>query len=177
LCHAFDTLQDTDWFIVVDAGSEVEPGFLPAMRQAMGDGVHAVQCRLGVRDALETLRGALADLALGACNMVRHRGRAALGLSAGILGDGFAVSRRALQLVPYRAADTAEDGDYHHRLLEAGLKVHWVDHATVRGDVPGKRLHALLGMPVNMVWKSCLAAATWQAARRNAVSSRSARGR
>jgi cellulose synthase/poly-beta-1,6-N-acetylglucosamine synthase-like glycosyltransferase len=142
LRYAFEALQDADAFIVVDADTDVEPGFLSAMRAALADGADALQCRYGVRDALAHPRAALADVALGAWNVLRPRGRAALGLSAGILGNGFALSRRALQAVPYSADSIVEDVEYHHLLVRAGLRVQWVDDARVRGDMPPARAAA-----------------------------------
>lgn len=139
LRFAFDRLHEADAFIVVDADTDVEPGFMAAMRDALAAGADALQCRYGVRDALANPRTALADVALGAWNMLRPRGRAALGLSAGILGNGFALSRRALQAVPYSADSIVEDVEYHHLLVQAGLRVQWVDNACVRGDMPQQR--------------------------------------
>jgi cellulose synthase/poly-beta-1,6-N-acetylglucosamine synthase-like glycosyltransferase len=139
LRYAFETLHDADGFIVVDADTDVEPGFLAAMRAALAGGADALQCRYGVRDALAHRRATLADVALGAWNVLRPRGRAALGLSCGILGNGFALSRRALQAVPYSADSIVEDLEYHHLLVRAGLRVVWVDGATVRGDMPAAR--------------------------------------
>ena len=81
-------------------------------------------------------------MALGAWNVLRPRGRAALGLSVGILGNGFALSRRALQAVPYSADSIVEDVEYHHLLVRAGLRVRWVDDAQVRGDMPVARAAA-----------------------------------
>jgi len=127
---------------VVDADTDVDPGFLSAMRAALADGADALQCRYGVRDALADRRTALADVALGAWNVLRPRGRAALGLSAGILGNGFALTRRALQAVPYTADSIVEDVEYHHLLVRAGLRVRWVDDAQVRGDMPVARAAA-----------------------------------
>jgi cellulose synthase/poly-beta-1,6-N-acetylglucosamine synthase-like glycosyltransferase len=89
-----------------------------------------------VRDPLASRRATLADVALGAWNLLRPRGRAALGLSAGILGNGFALSRRTLTAVPYTARSIVEDVEYHQLLLRAGLRVGWVDGAEVRGDMP-----------------------------------------
>lgn len=139
LCFAFDTLDDTDWFIVVDADTDVAPGFLAAMRRAMADGADALQCRYGVRDPLVSRRSALTDVALGGWNVLRPRGRAALGLSTGILGNGFALSRRTLQAVPYSATSIVDDVEYHQQLVQAGLRVRWVDDAMVRGNIPQAR--------------------------------------
>jgi 1,2-diacylglycerol 3-beta-glucosyltransferase len=60
----------------------------------------------------------------------------ALGLSVGILGNGFALSRQTLDRVPYTARSIVEDVEYHILLVQLGLRVHWVDTTTVRGDMP-----------------------------------------
>lgn len=136
LRFAFDAISDADWFIVIDADTDVQPAFLAAMRAAMTPGAAALQCRYGVRDPLQSQRNTLTDVALGAWNVLRPRGRAALGLSAGILGNGFALARATLQAVPYSAESIVEDVEYHHLLVRAGLRVRWVDAALVRGDMP-----------------------------------------
>lgn len=132
---AFEQVK-ADWYIVVDADTDVEPGFLAAMRRAMQPGCDALQCRYLVRDALQTRRGTLADIAWAAWNVLRPRGRAGWGLSAGILGNGFALSRATLDRLPYTARSIVEDVEYHILLVRAGMRVRWVDGTTVRGDMP-----------------------------------------
>ena len=139
LRHAFDSLPDADAFIVVDADTDAEPGFLSAMRCALAAGAEALQCRYRVRDAHASRGATLCDVALGAWNVVRPRGRAVLGLSTGILGNGFALTRRVLQAVPYSATSIVEDVEYHHLLVQAGFRVQWVDGAQVLGDMPQDR--------------------------------------
>ena len=142
LQFGFDALPGADWFIVIDADTDVAPGFLAAMRRAMvaagpkSGAADALQCRYGVRDPLASRRATLSDVALGAWNVLRPRGRGRLGLSAGILGNGFAVSRQTLAKVPYSARSIVEDVEYHQMLVRAGLNVRWVDDAWVRGDMP-----------------------------------------
>lgn len=136
LQFGFDACDDADWFIVIDADTDVAPGFLAAMRRGMAAGADALQCRYGVRDPLASRRATLADVALGGWNVLRPRGRAALGCSAGILGNGFALSRRTLQAVPYSARSIVEDVEYHQLLVQSGLRVRWVDDTEVRGDMP-----------------------------------------
>lgn len=135
LQHAFDHIE-ADWYLVIDADTDVEPGFLAAMRRAIDGGADALQCRYLVRDALRSRRGTLAEVAWSAWNVLRPRGRDALGLSAGILGNGFALSRQTLDRVPYLAHSIVEDVEYHVLLVQAGLRVTWVDDALVRGDMP-----------------------------------------
>ncbi len=137
LRHAFAALGDrVDWLLVVDADTDVADNFVGAMRAAMHDSVDALQSRYGLRDPDASSAARLTELALGAWNLLRPRGRMALGLSAGILGNGFALSRRTLDRVPYLAESIVEDVEYHHMLIEAGLRVHFVDATTVLGDMP-----------------------------------------
>ena len=136
LQYAFEQIAGADWFIVIDADTDVERGFLAKMRSAMASGADALQCRYGVRDALSSPRATLADVALGAWNVLRPRGRQALGLSVGILGNGFALSRRTLQALPYSAGSIVEDVEYHQMLVAKGLRVQWVDDTQVRGEMP-----------------------------------------
>jgi len=136
LQFGFDACADANWFIVIDADTDVAPGFLTAMRRGMVTGADALQCRYGVRDPLASRRATLADVALGGWNVLRPRGRATLGCSAGILGNGFALSRRTLQELPYSARSIVEDVEYHQLLVQAGLRVRWVDDTEVRGDMP-----------------------------------------
>lgn len=134
--YAFGAVTDVDWFIVIDADTDVEPGFLAAMRRGMAGGADALQCRYLVRDALDTRRGTLAEVAWSAWNVLRPRGRSVMGLSVGILGNGFALSRGTLDHVGYTARSIVEDVEYHILLVQAGLRVEWVDDALVRGDMP-----------------------------------------
>lgn len=136
LAHAFEKISQVDWFIIVDADTDVAPGFLVQMRAAMRTGADALQCRYLVRDPMASARSKLAEVALSAWNVLRPRGRAAMGLSTGILGNGFALSRATLDRVPYSAHSIVEDAEYHLLLLQSGLRVSWVDDATVRGDMP-----------------------------------------
>ncbi|MEN9630437.1 MAG: hypothetical protein RJA10_3665 [Pseudomonadota bacterium] len=134
--HAFDRIPGVDWFVVVDADTDVEPHFVEALRAHMTPDAAALQCRYLVRDALSSRRGTLSEVAWAAWNVLRPRGREALGLSVGILGNGFALSRQTLAQVPYTARSIVEDVEYHILLVHRGLRVHWVDTTTVRGDMP-----------------------------------------
>jgi cellulose synthase/poly-beta-1,6-N-acetylglucosamine synthase-like glycosyltransferase len=75
-------------------------------------------------------------LAFQAFNVVRPRGRDRLGLSAGIVGNGFALRREVLARIPYGAYSVVEDLEYHLTLVRAGIHVVFVETATVRGEMP-----------------------------------------
>ena len=138
LDYAFRKLmqEDFDAFIVVDADSEISANFLTAIGDAFRGGADAAQCRYMVRNSGDSVRTRLMNVALFGFNVLRPRGRDWLGLSAGIYGNGFALSANTLRAVPYTAASVVEDLEYHLALVRAGLRVQFVDSATVYGDMP-----------------------------------------
>jgi cellulose synthase/poly-beta-1,6-N-acetylglucosamine synthase-like glycosyltransferase len=138
LDFAFERLlrEPFDAFVVVDADSEVNAGFFAAMRAALDAGAQAAQAAyLPLGDALDA-RARLVRLARLAWNVLRLRGRERLGLSVGVLGNGFALTRETLVAVPYRARSIVEDVEYHASLVRAGRRVRFVEDALVRGDMP-----------------------------------------
>jgi len=75
-------------------------------------------------------------LAFQGFNVIRPRGRERLGLSAGILGNGFALHRDVLARIPYGAYSVVEDLEYHLALVRAGIRVEFIDMAAVGGEMP-----------------------------------------
>jgi len=138
LDHAFRILleEDVEAVVVVDADTLVDVGFAPSMRAWLRSGADAVQCRYGVLNAGDSLRTRLMNVALLAFNVLRPRGRAALGASAGIYGNGFALTAETLREVPYDATSVVEDLEYHLRLVRAGRLVRFADDTEVRALMP-----------------------------------------
>ena len=56
-------------------------------------------------------------------NVLRARGRAGLGFSAGVFGNGFALTAATLERVPFTADSIAEDVEYHTQLAARGMRV------------------------------------------------------
>ncbi len=138
LLHAFTSLRPTaDAFMVLDADTVIAPD-LPRRVAAALSKHRAVQCRY---EAIPHLgpRAQLAALAFRAINVVRPRGRQQLGLSCGILGNGFAFRASVLDLVPYNAHSIVEDIEFHLALVSAGIRVHLLDHARLYGEIEGAR--------------------------------------
>ena len=138
LRFAFDSLmpEEFDGFLVVDADSVVSPNLVPEIVGGLVAGADAVQARYRVARPLDSKRKRLMDVELVAFNVLRPKGRDGWGLSAGILGNGFALSRRTLLSVPYSADSIVEDLEYHLLLVNQGKKVRFADMATVYGDMP-----------------------------------------
>jgi cellulose synthase/poly-beta-1,6-N-acetylglucosamine synthase-like glycosyltransferase len=121
---------------VIDADSVVCPGFITAVRQRFLAGAQALQCRYEVNNPQENRRTRLMTLAFRAFNLIRPRGRERLGISAGILGNGFALHRDVLRRVPYGAYSVVEDLEYHLNLVRAGIRVEFLETVVVRGEMP-----------------------------------------
>ena len=123
---------------VVDADTSVAPNFVSVLRRHFGAGAQAVQVRYQVKNAQTSRRTRLLNIANMAFNVLRPRGRQRWGVSAGLLGNGFALSRKTLQAVPYSAASVVEDAEYHLLLLQAGRHVTFANETVVRGDMPAQ---------------------------------------
>jgi cellulose synthase/poly-beta-1,6-N-acetylglucosamine synthase-like glycosyltransferase len=138
LRFAFDQLQAEGFnaFLVIDADSMVSPNLVCEVVERLQAGAAAVQCRYRVANRSASIRTRLMDIAFLAFNVLRPKGREAWGLSAGILGNGFALSGATLQKVPYNADSIVEDLEYHLRLVAASERVEFVDEATVYGEMP-----------------------------------------
>jgi cellulose synthase/poly-beta-1,6-N-acetylglucosamine synthase-like glycosyltransferase len=81
----------------------------------------------------------LAALAIRGFNVIRPLGRERLGLSCGILGNGFAIARTVLETIPYDAFSVVEDLEYHLHLVIAGERVRYLDRARISADFPESR--------------------------------------
>jgi cellulose synthase/poly-beta-1,6-N-acetylglucosamine synthase-like glycosyltransferase len=122
--------------LVVDADSVVSANLIPEVLRSLSDGATAIQCRYEMLSADQTTRGRLASLAFRAFTYIRSAGRDRLGLSAGISGNGFALTARLLDKVPYDAFSIVEDLEYHIQMVRAGESVRFVESATVSSYFP-----------------------------------------
>ena len=125
-------------FLVVDADSVASPNLIAATRTALERGAAATQCRYELE--LPTSRPAtslerLRVLAFRGINVLRARGRAGLGFSAGVFGNGFAVADETLERVPFTVDSICEDLEYHVQLVMARLRVAWVEEAYVHAPL------------------------------------------
>jgi cellulose synthase/poly-beta-1,6-N-acetylglucosamine synthase-like glycosyltransferase len=138
LHFAFQTLEPLgyDCVLIVDADTEVAPNFILSAAGLMRDGAEAVQARYLVSNLEESTRTRLMGLALKAFNVVRPLGRENLGLSVGILGNGFGLRSETLKTVPYLAASVVEDLEYHLSLVRSGRRVSFINETTVFGEMP-----------------------------------------
>jgi cellulose synthase/poly-beta-1,6-N-acetylglucosamine synthase-like glycosyltransferase len=144
LDYAFSLLlsENYDGFIVIDADSRVDEQLISDFQQAFAQGFDAVQCRYRLSNPDASYRAKLQRIAWLAFNELRLLGRERLNVSVGILGNGFALSRKILQAVPYEAGSIAEDMEYHLRLVNSSYQVHFLDTVSVYSDAPNQSANA-----------------------------------
>jgi cellulose synthase/poly-beta-1,6-N-acetylglucosamine synthase-like glycosyltransferase len=121
--------------VVVDADSTVSPGFMAVAQDALSHH-QAFQARYVLAGGRAQTRARLGSLGFLGFNILRPRGRERLGLSAGIFGNGFGFRSEVLARVPYSTTSLVEDLEYHLRLVRAGVRVHFIEQATVISEPP-----------------------------------------
>jgi cellulose synthase/poly-beta-1,6-N-acetylglucosamine synthase-like glycosyltransferase len=135
-----ETAEETV-FVIIDSDTVVASDLLFDIQQAIAFGAEAVQCRYEAIRYNEAgkRKASLAALAFRAFNVVRARGRAQLGLSCGIFGNGFALRADLLTRIPYNAHSVVEDLEYHIALVRSGVRVKYLDYARLQGEITGTR--------------------------------------
>ncbi|HEY4048059.1 MAG TPA: glycosyltransferase family 2 protein [Acidobacteriaceae bacterium] len=138
LRHGFDRAftEGADAVLVIDADSTVSANLIDQVRGALAAGAGAVQCRYEMARSVESAKAQVSALALRAFNRIRPAGRSRLGFSAGILGNGFAVSKSVVRQTPYEALSLVEDLEYHIHLVIGGTRVMFLEEAHVSSELP-----------------------------------------
>jgi cellulose synthase/poly-beta-1,6-N-acetylglucosamine synthase-like glycosyltransferase len=141
LAHGFAhaTSEGMDASLIVDADSTVSPNFIGAVRIALAHGAEAVQCRYEMESSSKRPTTRLTSLAFRGFNVIRPAGRDRLGLSAGILGNGFAVRQSVVGDNSYNSLSVVEDLEFHIRLVLSGKKVHFLNDAKVSSALPSTK--------------------------------------
>jgi Glycosyltransferase like family 2 len=133
---AYATSQGMDASLIVDADSTVSPNLIGIVRKALANGAEAVQCRYEMDCSSKRPTTRLTSLAFRGFNVVRPAGRDRLGLSAGILGNGFAVRQTVVANNSYNSHSVVEDLEFHIKLVLAGKKVQFLSDAKVSSGLP-----------------------------------------
>ncbi len=125
-----------DAYVILDADSVVSQNFLLVMNAHLARGDTVIQSYYGVLNHEESWASALRYAALALYNGLRPRGRDALGLSAGLRGNGMCFTAAVIDRFGWDAFTLAEDAEFHLRLVESGIKVAYAGQATVLAEMP-----------------------------------------
>jgi 1,2-diacylglycerol 3-beta-glucosyltransferase len=129
-----------DLVVVVDADSQMEEHFLSHLNDAYQASCARGQQAIAYQGRYEfepSENGAdwiqhFTIASKSAENSYTYAPRSACGLINLLQGNGFAVSRQALERVPFRAFSIVEDAEYAIQLAAAGVRVQFVNEALVR---------------------------------------------
>ena len=124
-----------DAVVFVDADTTVDPAFLRVVDAHLARGEHAVQGHYAVRDPEGSAVVAFRAAALAARTYLRPLGRATLGGSAGLYGNGMVLRRQLLESRQW-SDHLTEDIELHLRLLMDGIKVAFAPGARVEAEMP-----------------------------------------
>lgn len=125
-----------DAFVVLDADTVVQPNLLNAFDARLQAGSHVVQAYYSVLNAQASAVAGLRYAALAALHYVRPLGRAALGLSCGLKGNGMCFAAPVLERFAWNWFTLAEDVEFHLALVSEGVRVDFAWETTVLADMP-----------------------------------------
>ena len=131
-----DAAGFVDAFVVVDADSIVSPNFLRVMDARLRSGSTVIQSLVQIDDPGASSTGQLRGLAYEFISHVRPLGRRAIGLSAGLRGNGMCIAREVAARFSWNTDSLTEDYELHGRLLTAGIRTAFAPEATVRTQLP-----------------------------------------
>lgn len=123
-------------YVVVDADCEVTRNALAVFNHYLDGGAQSMQCADVVAPHPGAWNSEIVRLAFTLYNIVRPRGRAVIGCSAGLRGNGMCFAAGTLRQVPWKAYSLTEDLEYGLMLLLEGIPVVFAPEAAVVNTMP-----------------------------------------
>ncbi len=129
--------QNYDAFCVLDADNIVRPDFLSRINDAFCSGAKVAKARQFVKNPRDSWVAGCYALYFALNETFFNRSRANLGLSAKLVGTGFAVHRDVLQrLGGWNTSTIAEDAEFAAQCAALGERVCWVPDALTYDEAP-----------------------------------------
>ena len=130
-------LDGFDAICVFDADNVAAPDYLARMNDAFSAGACVAKGRLRVLNARDSAVAGCYALYFGIFDWFFNRSRAALSMSAKLVGTGFAVSLSFLNKAGgWNTGTLAEDAEFSALCAELGEKVWWVPEAVSFDEAP-----------------------------------------
>ena len=124
-----------DAFCVFDADNEPDPGFLAAMDASLVS-ARAAKSRILSKNHESTWVSACYEIYFCFANRFLNRARENLGLSARIIGTGFALRRDYLEQHPFSSETITEDAELFAALSAHGERVAFCERAVTYDEDP-----------------------------------------
>lgn len=124
-------------FCVFDADNRAAPDFLSRMNDAFDAGARVAKARQVAKNPYESWVSGCYDIYFELFHLFFNRARAACGLSAKLVGTGFAVHRDVLaRLGGWHTQTIAEDAEFSSQCAAIGERVWWVGDAVTYDEQP-----------------------------------------
>lgn len=133
-----------DAYVVFDADNIADPDFLARMNDAFVAGERVCKSRMMTANARESGVAGCYGLYFALFDWIFNRPRAACGLSAKLVGTGFAVHREVIEAMGgWNTGTIAEDAEFSAQCARLGYRVHWVSGALTYDEAPNSFLLSL----------------------------------
>ena len=130
-------LCEYDAVCVFDADNIVHPDHLSRLNDAFAAGVRVAISSIRAKNPYETWVAGCYGIYYAVNELFFNRSRASLGLSAKLVGTGFAVHRDILrQMGGWNTKTMAEDAEFSAVCAQLGERVHWVPEAIAYDEAP-----------------------------------------
>ena len=126
-----------DAFCVFDADNEVNACFLAEMNRALQGGARVAKSRIHAKNAHESWVCACYEIFFCNANWLLNGARERWGLSARLIGTGFAVRRDLMEeLEGWNARSLTEDAEFYAMLAARGERIAFVPQAVTYDEEP-----------------------------------------
>lgn len=127
---------DHEAFVVLDADTIMEAGFLKALNKRISNGAKAIQGYYDVLHPERSPSGGLSYLGFIISRNLKYKGRTRLGWTTNILGNGMCFTRDVIECFGYPATSIVEDIEYEMILHLNGVRVVFAPEARVFAEIP-----------------------------------------
>ena len=125
-----------DAFCVFDADNEADPAFLAEMDRALSQNA-IVKSRILAKNRTQAGISACYEIYFCAANRFLNRAREAVGLSARVIGTGFAIRRDLLEtLGGFPCCTITEDAELYAACLTRGVRISYCETAVTYDEEP-----------------------------------------
>ncbi len=125
-----------DAFVIIDADTIMEPGFLLAMDNRISLGEVAIQGYYDVINPEASPMASLSYLGFALSRNLRYKGRTRMGWPSNLLGNGMCFSKEVVSRFGWGATSIVEDMEYAVMLHLNGIKVTFAPEARVFAEIP-----------------------------------------
>ena len=128
--------RDYDAFCVFDADNEADPAFLAEINQALSRSA-IVKSRILAKNRTQAAISACYEIYFCTANRFLNRAREALGVSARVIGTGFAIRRDLLEALDgFPCRTLTEDAELYAACLAHGARIGYCETAVTYDEEP-----------------------------------------